>query len=277
VTSTLVIMAAGLGSRFGGTKQLAGVGPDGAALIDYTIDDAVAGGVGRVVVIVRSEIEALVSDHLGPRHPDVDFVYVRQDDLGRPRDKPWGTGHAVLAAADAVDGPFLVCNADDYYGRTTPALLAHAAEGLAPDRAVLAGFRLDKTLPATGEVSRGVCRVDGDELLGLVETHGIGRRSDGTITATDPAGRLAAETVISMNYWAFPEHLMDDLEVGWQRFLAEQGDDATAEFLLPGLVGELVEAGKLTVGVVPTEETWVGITNPDDLEIVREAIAGLRA
>lgn len=273
---TLVIMAAGLGSRFGGTKQLAAVGPDGAALIDYTIDDAVAGGVGRVVVIVRSDIEAMVRDHLGPRHPDVDLVYVRQDDLGPPRAKPWGTAHAVLAAADAVDGPFLVCNADDYYGRTTPALLARAAEGLAPDRAVLAGFRLDRTLPATGEVSRGVGRVDGDELVGLVETHGIGRRPDGSIAATDPAGPLPVNAVTSMNYWAFPHDVMDLLGAGWERFLAEHGDDDSSEFLLPGLIGEMVEAGDLSVGVVPTEETWVGITNPDDLETVREAIAELR-
>ena len=175
-------MAAGLGSRFGGTKQLAEVSPDGATFMDLTIDDAVAAGVEAVVVIVRREIEDLVRDHVDGRHPGLDLAYPRQDDLGPHRDKPWGTAHAVLAAADAIDGPFLVCNADDYYGRTTPALLAEAAEWLAPDRVAMAGFRLDRTLPPTGTVSRGVCRVDGDELVGLVETHDIGRAADGTIS-----------------------------------------------------------------------------------------------
>ena len=273
---SLVIMAAGLGSRFGGTKQLAGVTPDGAALIDFTIADAVAGGIDRVVVILRREIEALVRDHLGPRHDDVDLVYVRQDDLGPLRDKPWGTGHAVLAAADAITGPFLVCNADDYYGRSTPELLADAATTLAPDRAVLAGFRLDRTLPPRGGVSRGVCRVDGDELVDLVETHGISRRDDGLIAATDPPGPLPAETVISMNYWAFPERFLDLLEAGWLRFRVEHGADGTAEYLLPARVGELVAAGELTVGVVPTDETWVGITNPDDIDTARKAMAEMR-
>jgi NDP-sugar pyrophosphorylase family protein len=270
-------MAAGLGSRFGGTKQLAGVGPGGETFLDFAIVDAVAAGVTRVVLIVRTEIEDDVRSHVEPRHPEVDVAYVRQDGHGPSRAKPWGTGHAVLAAAPEVSGPFLVCNADDYYGAGTYAVMAPRARTLAADEALLAGFRMDHTLPAHGEVSRGVCRVDGDRLVGLVETHGIGRRADGTISATDPPGPLAPDTVSSMNFWAFHPRLFTELESGFDRFLAAHRDDEKAEYLLPSVVDELMTDGRLTVAVVPTDEAWVGVTNPDDLEVARTRIVALRA
>lgn len=274
---TLVVMAAGLGSRFGGTKQLAEVGPDGEAFLDFSIIDAEAAGIRRVVLIVRTDIEDDVRRHVERRHSHLDVAYVRQDEHGPSRDKPWGTGHAVLTAAPHVGGSFIVCNADDYYGRSTYTAVAPLAAELPPDRALLAGFRMDHTLPATGEVSRGVCEVDGDELTSLVETHGIGRRSDGTITATDPPGPLADETVSSMNFWAFPHRLFDDLDAGFAAFLGEHGDEAKTEFLLPSVVHALMAAGEMSVGVVPTDESWVGVTNPDDLQIARARIAALRS
>ncbi len=274
---SLVVMAAGLGSRFGGTKQLAEVGPDGEAFLDFSIIDAVAAGVERVVLIVRTDIEDDVRRHVARRHADLDVTYVRQDEHGPAREKPWGTGHAVLTAAPAVPGPFLVCNADDYYGRSTYAAIAPLAAVLPDDRALLAGFRMDRTLPAVGEVSRGVCQVEGDRLTSLVETHGIGRRADGTITATDPAGPLADDTVSSMNFWAFPHRLFADLERGFAAFLTDHGHEPKAEYLLPSVVHELMAAGEMTVGVVPTDEAWVGVTNPDDLEIARRQIARIRA
>lgn len=272
----MVVMAAGLGSRFGGTKQLAEVGPDGEAFLDFSIIDAAAAGIDRVVLIVRRDIEDDVRRHIDRRHRDRDITYVRQDEHGPARDKPWGTGHAVLTAAPVVPGPFLVCNADDYYGRSTYAAVAPLAADLPDDRALLAGFRMDHTLPASGEVSRGVCRVDGDRLTSLVETHGIGRRVDGTITATDPEGELAPDTVSSMNFWAFPHRLFDELETGFAAFLAEHGHEDTSEYLLPSVVHDLMARGELTVGVVPTDEAWVGVTNPDDLDIARAQIARLR-
>jgi dTDP-glucose pyrophosphorylase len=270
-------MAAGLGSRFGGTKQLAEVGPDGEAFLDFSIIDAVAAGIGRVVLIVRTDIEDDVRRHVERRHSHIDISYVRQDEHGPSRDKPWGTGHAVLTAAPHVPGPFIVCNADDYYGRSTYAAVASRAVALPPNRALLAGFRMDRTLPATGEVSRGVCAVDGDQLTSLVETHGIGRRDDGTITATDPPETLAEDTVSSMNFWAFPHRVFDELESGFAAFLDAHGNEEKTEYLLPTVVHELMERGEMTVGVVPTEEAWVGVTNPDDLEIARAQIAALRA
>ncbi len=269
-------MAAGLGSRFGGTKQLARVGADGETFLDFSIVDAVAAGVEKVVLIVRSEIEADVRRHVGPRHPDVEITFVRQDEHGPSRSRPWGTGHAVLAAAGQVDGPFLVCNADDYYGRSTYAAVVPLAGELHPQRALLAGFRMAQTLPAVGEVSRGVCEVDGDELVGLVETHGIARRNDGSITATDPSGPLADDAVASMNFWAFPNRVFDELDAGFESFLREHGGDDEAEFLLPSVIHDLMARGELTVGVVPTSEAWVGVTNPDDLEVARHRIAAIR-
>ncbi|MDG2028202.1 MAG: NTP transferase domain-containing protein [Acidimicrobiales bacterium] len=274
---TLVVMAAGLGSRFGGTKQLAEVGPNGEAFLDFAVLDATAAGADKVVLIVRSDIEEDVRRHVDPRHPDVEIAYVRQNEHGPSRDKPWGTGHAVLTAAPEVDGSFIVVNADDYYGRSTYAAVAPLAAELPDDQALLAGFRMAHTLPSEGEVSRGVCEVDGDRLTSLVETHGIGCRADGSITSTDPVMTLADDTVSSMNFWAFPHRLFDDLERGFAEFLAEHGDEEKAEYLLPTVVHELMANDEMTVGVVPTDEPWVGVTNPTDLEVARATIAQLRA
>ena len=270
-------MAAGLGSRFGGTKQLEAVGPGGETFLDFAIRDAVDAGVERVVLIIRSDIEDDVRRHIEPRHAHVDIVYVRQDENGPARDKPWGTGHAVLTAAAEVSGSFIVCNADDYYGRSTFMSVAPRADGLAPDRALLAGFRLDRTLPDIGEVSRGICAVEGDRLVGLVETHGIGWQADGSIAGTDPEGALAPDAVTSMNFWAFPHRLFADLQTGFEGFLSDHGHEEKAEYLLPSVVHELLGNGEMTIGVVLTDEPWVGVTNPDDLEIARHRIADLRA
>lgn len=300
---TLVVMAAGIGSRFGGTKQLASVGPDGEAFLDFAMADAVAAGADKAVLVVRSQIEDDVRRHVESRRADQppEIAYVCQDRGGPPRSKPWGTAHAVLAAAPAVDGPFVVCNADDYYGPAAFSALASGTAGLAPDRAVLCGFRLDRTLPAEGAVSRGICTVSEGRLRDIVEHHGVARtpapapvhtpastpaptRSDtarsapapGRITAADPPVTLPADAVASMNLWAFPTAAFDWLEEGFARFLAAHGQDESIEYLLPAAVAENVESGSLTVDVVTTDETWVGVTNPDDLHPARAAIAAMR-
>ena len=274
---TLVVMAAGLGSRFGGTKQLAVIGADGEAFLDFAINDALAAGMDRVVLIVRSDIEDDVRRHVEAQHPDLNVAYVLQDRHGPSRTKPWGTAHAVLTAAPEVPGPFCVLNADDYYGASTYVALADAAAELGDDRVLLAGFRLDQTLPEIGEVSRGICQVEGNALVSLVETHGIGRRDDGSITSTDPEGVLADDAVASMNCWVFPNNLFAHLEAGFETFLAEHGDEEKTEFLLPTVVNELKAAGVYRVEVVPTVEPWVGVTNPDDLEIARRRIHDVRS
>lgn len=274
---SLVVMAAGLGSRFGGAKQLAAVGADGEAFIDFAIRDAVEAGVGRVVLIVRSDIEDDVRHHIGDRHGELEISYVRQDEHGPQRAKPWGTAHAVLAAATELSGTFVVCNADDYYGRSTYESVVAESSGLEAGEALLGGFRLERTLPEIGEVSRGICTVEADELVSLVETHGIGRRRDGSITATDPPGLLAPDAVVSMNFWAFGEQIFDHLETEFEKFMRERGNDEKAEFLLPSLIDELMSSAELKVKVIPTDEAWVGVTNPADLEIARRRISELRA
>lgn len=276
---TLVVMAAGLGSRFGGTKQLAEVGPAGEAFLDFAITDAVAVGVTRVVLVVRTEIEADVRRHVDRqhRHRGAEIVYVRQDTHGPARPKPWGTAHAVLVAAAEVDGPFIVCNADDYYGASTFESMAESVANVNPNWALLAGFRLDQTLPAVGEVSRGICQVADGRLTSIVEHHQIARRDDGSITAGDPDAVLADDSVASMNFWVFDPSFFDHLDSKFGLFLAANGDQSDAEYLLPSVVAELMASDELSVGVVPTTESWIGVTNPADLEIARNRIAEMRS
>ncbi|WP_419924846.1 nucleotidyltransferase family protein [Candidatus Poriferisocius sp.] len=262
---TLVVMAAGLGSRFGGTKQLAQVGPNGEAFLDFAVADAQAAGADRVVLIVRSDIEADVKRHFGSRGglpADLEVAFVRQNEHGPSRPKPWGTAHAVLSAAEAVTGPFAVCNADDYYGPTAYAALAQAMKGIADNEAWLCGYRLDHTLPAEGTVTRGVCQVVGDRLTGIVEQEGISQTGN----------ELPADTIVSMNLWAFSPRFADSLQEGFAQFLSDHGDSPTAEYLLPHAVATEMERGALTVRVVTTNETWIGVTNPNDLEIARAAL-----
>lgn len=279
---TLVVMAAGIGRRFGGDKQLVEVGPNGEAFLDYAIDGAVRADASKVVLVVRSGIEAALRAHVDSRHRSlqnagIEFAYVRQDEHGPARAKPWGTAHAVVVTAGEVPGPFVVCNADDYYGPAALSILASAAAQLDDDEACLCGYGLGRTLSATGTVSRGVCRVSGDRLVGIVEHHGVARRADGTITAAEPAAELNDETVVSTNLWAFPKAALDWIGDSFERFLDDHRDDADSECLLPTIVAERMAQRALSVRVVSTTEPWIGVTNPDDLEAARAALAGRSA
>ncbi len=275
--SSLVVMAAGLGSRFGGVKQLAPVGPGGEVILDYTIRDALAAGIDDVVLIVRRDIEADTRAHLSAVHgDDLPLTMVRQDDLGPPRDKPWGTVHAVLSAAAAVSAPFVLANADDYYGTGSFALAAANLNRVDPGHGLLVAFELGKTLPDHGSVTRGVCRVEGGRLSAIDETGGLTRRTDGTIGSGDDGPALDPSTPVSMNLWAFDPSIFGLLQSRWDEFHAARADDPTSECLLPTEIGVLMEDG-FVVEVVASPETWTGLTNPDDLETVRRTIAGLRA
>ena len=274
----IVIMAAGLGSRFGGNKQLVDVGPNGEVFFDFAIADAVAAGADRVVLIVRREFADTVEQHVRAMHGDIDLHLVCQDEADAPpRKKPWGTAHAILTAKDAVDRPFIVVNADDYYGVESYRLVADALLDAGDRTAVLAGFELGRTMPVKGAVSRGVCAVTDGQLAGLVETHGIERVADGAIVSVDPPGTLTDRTIVSMNMWGFPVSLFGHLERMWGEFLAVHGTEEKTEFLLPSTVADLRDAGLLDVRVVTTESDWIGVTNPDDLEPARATLAALRA
>jgi NDP-sugar pyrophosphorylase family protein len=273
------IMAAGLGSRFGGNKQLVDVGPNGEVFFDFAISDAIAAGADRVVLIVRREFADTVEQHVRAMHGDIDLHLVCQDEADAPvRKKPWGTAHAILTAKDAVDRPFIVVNADDYYGVESYRLVADALRDADDDRTVvLAAFELGRTLPVQGSVSRGVCAVGDGVLTGLVETHGIERQGDGRIVSTDPPSDLTDTTPVSMNMWGFPVSLFGHLERMWGEFLAAHRTEEKTEFLLPSAVAELRDVGRLDVKVVTTESDWIGVTNPDDLEPARATLAALRA
>jgi len=280
---TLVVMAAGAGSRFGGPKQLTPVGRAGETLLEYTVHDVLRLGVERVVLVVRREAIEAFRASVGARlagRVEVAYAVQSLDDLPAgvptpaPRAKPWGTGHAVLAARDAVGGPFVLANGDDFYG---PAALAAVVRFLREARHgwALATWPLAATLSPHGEVSRGVCEVGGDgTLLGVREVVGLAAR-DGVVGHA--GGTLSGDERVSMNLWAFRPDVFAVLDEGFRRFLAERGDDPTAEYQLPTEVDAARRAGRATVRALAAGETWFGLTHPRDLDEATARIAALVA
>ncbi|MGI9624720.1 MAG: NTP transferase domain-containing protein [Acidimicrobiales bacterium] len=273
--ATLVVMAAGLGSRFGGVKQLAAVGPGGEVILDYTIRDAVAAGVDEVVLIVRRDILEDTKAHVRSIHgEELTLTLVCQDEFGPPREKPWGTVHAVLSAADAVTTPFILANADDYYGPSSFQIAFDRLSDLDSSRGLLVAFEVAKTLPARGTVTRGVCVIDDGTLTRIDETEDLGFADDGSITAGGKP--IAASTPVSMNLWGFDNSILGALHQQWESFHAASANDPKAECLLPTEISALM-AGGFTVEMASSPETWAGLTNPDDLEAVRGLITELRS
>ena len=268
---TLLIMAAGLGSRFGGVKQLARVGSDGEAFLDFSIKDAMAAGFGSVVLTVRTEIEADVRDHMAEQHPDMEIIYVRQDDLGPPRDKPWGTTHAVLSASHVITEPFSVINADDYYGEETFRLAFRELERSAEGRAANVAFEMGKTVPPRGAVTRAVVQIEGDYFSGLAETEGCERLEDGSLVAGNEV--VNEDTPVSMNFWCFHPSVLPKFQHQWESFLLANAEVPKAEAQLPTMVNDLIAGGDLQVAVVRSPEQWIGITNPEDLDLAIAALA----
>jgi len=270
-------MAAGLGSRFGGVKQLAKIGPNGESLLDYTIQDAHSVGIEHVVVIIRSEIADEMKSHLTQIHDNkikIDFAF--QDLSGPQRKKPWGTAHAVLSAAEYISSPFILANADDYYGVSSIANATKQLSETGPLSGSLISFELANTLSETGSVTRGICTIDNGQLLHIEETEGLAH-VDEVGEIRDKDGRVfKAETPVSMNLWCFHSSIMDLLESQWNNFLTTHGESEREECLLPSCIAEIMNAKNYQVRVAPSSETWTGITNPEDLENVRESIKILR-
>lgn len=268
---SLVIMAAGLGSRFGGVKQLARVGPNDEAILDFSIIDAQASGFGELIMIVRSEIEADVREQIKGQHGDLAVTYVRQDDFGPQRDKPWGTLHAVLSAADAIKGPFAVINADDYYGASSFDLAAEILADIKPGLAGNVAFEMGRTVPPVGSVTRAVTEVADGYLTQITETDGCERLPDGRLSA---GGEIVPDTTpVSMNMWCFDDSVLDEFTKRWDAFYAERGAEVKSEVFLPTEVGVLMDAGQLKVKVLASPEQWIGITNPDDFELAKASLA----
>jgi len=278
-TKTLVVLAAGLGSRYGGTKQLDAVTPGGETIIDFTLYDALVAGIEKVVFIVRRAILEDVRAEFGEKlEGRAEAHYVCQDELRPPktgieREKPWGTGHAILCASEAVDEDFWVVNADDFYGRPTFLMMASAPAG----GFAMAAFRLGSTLSENGTVSRGECVVGDDGFLkAVIERKGI-LRDNGNIICDDADVRLAADTPVSMNFWGFTPRVFGILEKRFERFVSGHGSDPSAEFYITKPINDAIAAGEAAVRVLTTGEKWVGVTYRDDKAQTAAHIEGLRA
>ena len=290
MNTTLVVMAAGIGSRYGGgIKQLASVGPNGEILLDYSIYDAKRAGFDRVVFVIRRDIEKDFREILGDRMADdidVSYAFQEREDLPdgfhcpKDRVKPWGTGQAILCCKDIVKEPFIVINADDFYGKGAYRILHdYLCEGVHTKGETkdicLAGYILENTLSENGGVTRGICRTDThNRLLSIEETKEIRRRSGGMITAPFGEGEqvLRSDCKVSMNMWGLTPDFFPLLENGFRDFLAENEEDIKAEFLLPVFIGKLIADGKAHCTMLPTRDKWFGLTYKEDLPTVRKEI-----
>lgn len=286
---TLLVLAAGMGSRYGGLKQIDPVGPGGETLLDYSVYDAVRAGFGRVVFVVRADMEADFRSGVGRRiERQVPVEYCRQElemvpegfSIPPERRKPWGTGHAVLAARNAIGGNFAAVNADDFYGSGSYRKLAdhlrQESDGRRGDYGMV-GFRLRDTLSDHGTVARGVCRSREGLLEQVVELTRISRSGAGALH-TDLVGRthpLSGDELVSMNMWGFTPSIFGHLERGFARFLEERGGEEEAEFMIPTLVNGLVAAGRTKVRVLRSSDAWFGVTYREDRDRVRRQIRKL--
>ena len=275
----LVILAAGVGSRFGGLKQLAPVGPQGEALLDYGVYDAVRAGFRSIILVIRREVEELFHRHVADvigSGVAVSYAHQALDPAPPGRTKPWGTGHAVLAAAWGIRGPFAVMNADDYYGAGAFRLLFdHLA--VAGDHA-LVGYTLRETTSAHGGVSRAIAELDAQGYLSrLTEVADIAGRGSTYTGRTIPGEtvRLDGSELVSMNLWGFTPAQLPALERQFARFLEARGTDPQAEFLLSEAVGAQVTAGRARLRVLPAPDRWLGVTFAADVPAVRDEIASL--
>jgi NDP-sugar pyrophosphorylase family protein len=286
--TTLVVLAAGMGSRYGGLKQMDGVGPTGEKLLDYSVYDAARSGFSRVVFVIRREFEVEFREQVGNRFEDrmdVGYAFQELNDLPagfvvpEGRAKPWGTGHAVWCARDAVDTPFLAINADDFYGRPAIAAVGGflAEEEENSTRFCMAGFRLESTLSSNGSVSRGVCRTDAGGMLVSVREHTkIERVGERILDSADGTNFSGSERV-SMNCWGFTPAVFPLLEQGLVRFLEAHSAEEKSEYYIPSVVAEMIEAGSASVRVLPVESPWFGVTYREDREGVAAALRELLA
>ena len=276
---TLVVMAAGMGSRFGGLKQIEPIGPNGEVLLDFSVYDAVKAGFTKVVFVIKHAIEKDFKEMVGKRIANrvkVEYVFQETDKLPdgytcpKDREKPWGTAHAILCCKDAVKEPFAVVNADDYYGRSAFQQMADFLNTDSPDYAMV-GFRLANTLTENGYVSRGVCEIENGVLKTVTERTKI---VDCKFTEDDGATwtELPIDTVVSMNLWGFRPDVFGYIETGFKKFLDEKINVPKSEYYLPSVVSERIEKGEKQVRVLIAEEKWYGVTYKEDKQVVVDAI-----
>jgi len=290
---TLIVLAAGIGRRYGGPKQIEPIGPSGEILLDYSVYDALDAGFQKVVFVIRREIEAAFRRKVGrtiERHCDTRYAY--QDMTCIPegftvphnRQKPWGTAHAVLICRDMIDVPFGVINADDFYGRGAFQQLADFLNNVEDEKAIVGcaiGYPVENTLTDHGSVARGVCKVDSDGSLVRIDERRNVQRFEKTVKASDDGEHwieVPRGTPVSMNMWGFSPSLFVELEARFRQFLGQDSRTLeTAEYWLPEVVNDLVQEGRAHITVIPTCEQWLGVTHPEDRSTVQQGIRDLIA
>lgn len=286
--TTLLVIAAGMGSRYGGLKQISPVGPGGECIIDYSIYDAIRAGFDRLIFVIRRDFEQIFKERIGSKFDgviEVGYAYQQPDScVGgydfKDRQKPWGTGHAVLVAKDVIDGPFAVINADDYYGSESMKIMIESLKkvNIAKNNFLMVGYVLRNTLSDYGSVCRGVCQMDeSNTLISIAETLGIEKTSEGA-RFTDEDGKeqfLTGDEIVSMNFWGFGAEVFDYLQEQFDKFLIDRGGELKSEFFLSAAVDIMIYKGQANVKVLPTSDKWFGVTYVEDKQIVAAKIAEL--
>jgi NDP-sugar pyrophosphorylase family protein len=292
MSPTLLILAAGIGSRFGGLKQAESAGPTGEAILDYSIYDAIRAGFGKVIFVIRKDIEADMKRIFFERWSakiELDYVFQEVNDLPggflspAERSKPWGTGHAIWTAREKVLEPFCVINADDFYGRRSYELAASFLgnlDNLLQGRYALIGYTLKNTLSEHGFVSRAECETNPDDTLKSITERLKIKRDGETVFYQDENGQsrtISEDSIVSMNIWGFMPSLFSYLEQEMIGFLKENSSGLKAEFLLPNVIDKLIKSGTVEIPVLPTDARWFGVTYKEDLEMVRNRLTELVA
>jgi len=285
---TLLVLAAGMGSRYGGLKQMDPIGVNGETIIDYSIYDAIRAGFRRVVFVIRRDIERQFREVIGARFERkiaVEYVFQELDKLPPAfplpanRTKPWGTGHAILMAADVIRGPFAAINADDFYGPNSFQILAGHLKSASADFAMV-GFILRNTLSEFGSVARGVCKTTQEGFLeSVTEMTKIERDGRGTTGAGNRGQtvQLTGDETVSMNMWGFAPPLFGELRERFDAFLLKHGKEEKSEFYIPSAINEMVQAKRARVKVLRTPDSWFGVTYREDRPMVVNSIRGLIA
>lgn len=290
----LVILAAGMGSRYGGLKQIDPIDPYGNLIVDFSIYDAVKAGFRKVVFLITREMEDAFRNRIGNRisnRVETEYAYQSPDDLPEGfcvppgRVKPWGTGHAVLSCRNAVRGPFAVVNADDYYGRRAFEMIYRELSAQRDDekcRFCMVGYRLENTLTENGSVSRGICRTDGASMLtGVTERTRVEKRGRGAAFTEDGGKTWVSadpQSIVSMNLWGFSSGIFRELSRGFRAFLETEAerDPLKSEYFLPGAVDGMLKSGRASVRVLKSEDRWYGMTYREDKQAVADAVAELK-
>jgi len=281
---TLLILAAGMGSRYGGLKQIDGIGPNEEPIIEYSIYDAIKAGFGKIVFVIRKEFDEAFRSRFDRFSTRIKIEYVYQPVNVNvqgintvERTKPWGTSHAVLVAKNVIQEPFAVINADDYYGAESFKLIAHhLINHCSPSKMSMIGYVLSNTLSEHGTVNRGVCKVDEHNyLIEVIERVKLARQNGKVqynIGSDDPTGEVDADSSVSMNYWGFHPSIFSNIEDGLHQFMRENKNNPTAEYYIPEIVTDMIVSGKTQIEVIPTNDNWFGVTYKEDKAMAIESI-----